>query len=243
VSESDRARHIVAVGGAGFSQGPDNLALERYAINLTGKEHPRVCFIPTASGDSADYINRYNAASERLPWVPSLLSLFRGDTPDLESVVLNQDIIYVGGGNTRNLLVLWRDWGLDTLIRQAWERGIVMTGVSAGSICWFEQGVTDSIPGSLNPLDCLGFLEGSQCPHYDSEALRQPSYTRFVGSGEMLPGYATDDGVALHYVGTKLERIISSRPTGRAFRVEREGDRAVETLLTPDYLADLVDAH
>jgi dipeptidase E len=241
VSESERERHIVAVGGAGFSAEPDNFALERYAINLTGKERPRVCFIPTASGDSQDYINRYNAASEQLPWVPSLLSLFRGENPDLASVVLNQDIIYVGGGNTRNMLVLWREWGLDALIREAWERGIVMTGVSAGSICWFEQGVTDSIPGSLNPLPCLGFLPGSQCPHYDSEVDRQPSYTRFVGSGEMLPGYATDDGVALHYVGTHLERIISSRPAGRAYRVERDGNQATEAFIAPDYLADLVE--
>jgi peptidase E len=241
VSESDRERHIVAVGGAGFSQEPDNLALERYVINLTGKEHPKVCFIPTASGDSQDYINRYYAASEKLPWVPSLLSLFRGDTPDIESRVFEQDIIYVGGGNTRNLLVLWREWGLDRLIREAWERGIVMTGVSAGSICWFESGTTDSIPGSLNPLACMGFLSGSNCPHYDSEPLRQPTYTQLVGNGEMVPGYATDDGVALHYVGTKLERIISSRPTGRAFRVEREGDTAIETFIAPHYLADLVE--
>lgn len=239
--ETNRTRHIVAVGGAGFSLEPDNLALERYVIQLTGKANPRVCFVPTASGDSQDYIDRYHAASERLPWQPSLLSLFRGETPDIASVLLNQDIIYVGGGNTRNLLVLWRDWGVDALMRQAWERGIILTGVSAGSICWFEQGTTDSIPGELTALACLGLLPGSNCPHYDSEEKRQPTYTRMVASGEMLPGYATDDGVALHFVGTKLERVISSRPTGRAFRVERDGDRAVETFIAPEYLKDLVE--
>lgn len=241
MSESSPERHIVAVGGAGFSAEPDNLALERYVIRLTGKERPRVCFVPTASGDSQNYIDLYNAASEKLPWEPSLLSLFRGETPDIASVLLNQDIIYVGGGNSRNMLVLWRDWGVDKLMRQAWERGIVLTGVSAGSICWFEQGTTDSIPGDLTALTCLGFLAGSNCPHYDSEEKRQPTYTRMIASGEMLPGYATDDGVALHYAGTELKRVISSRPTGRAFRVEREGNRAVETFIKPDYLADLVE--
>ncbi len=233
---TNRERHIVAVGGAGFSLEPDNLALERYVIGLTGKSNPRVCFVPTASGDSQEYIDRYNVASENLPWQPSLLSLFRGETPDIESVLLNQDIIYVGGGNTRNMLVLWRDWGVDTLMRRAWEQGIVLTGVSAGSICWFEQGTTDSIPGELTALPCLGFLPGSNCPHYDSEEKRQPTYTRMVASGEMLPGYATDDGVAVHYVGTKLEKVISSRPNGRAFKVERDGDRSVETFIRPEFL-------
>jgi dipeptidase E len=241
VSQSSPARHIVAVGGAGFSLEGDNLALEKYAINLTGKANPRVCFVPTASGDSQDYIDRYYAASEHLPWQPSLLSLFRGETPDIASVLLNQDIIYVGGGNTRNLLVLWRDWGVDKLMREAWERGIVLTGVSAGSICWFQQGTTDSVPGELTALDCLGFLPGSNCPHYDSEEKRQPTYTRMVASGEMLPGYATDDGAALHYVGTELNKVISSRPNARAFRVDRDGDRAVETFIQPEFLNDLVN--
>lgn len=235
MSEAKRERHIVAVGGASLSPETRNLALERYVANLTGKARARVCFIPTASGDSQSYIDRFVAASEQLHWEACVLSLFRGETPDLASVVLNH------GGNTRNMLVLWRDWGLDKLVRAAWERGIVLTGVSAGSICWFEQGVTDSVPGSLNPLTCLGFLAGSNCPHYNSEAERQPSYTRFVGSGEMLPGYATDDGVALHYAGTELERVISWLPGGRAFRVERDGDTAIETLIEPTHLADLVD--
>ena len=241
MSEAKRERHIVAVGGAGFSAETGNLALERYVTDLTGKARARVCFIPTASGDSQSYIDRFFAASEQLPWEPSVLSLFRGETPDLASVVFNQDLIYVGGGNTRNMLVLWRDWGLDKLMREAWERGIVLTGVSAGSICWFEQGVTDSVPGSLNPLTCLGFLAGSNCPHYNSEAERQPSYTRFVGGGEMLPGYATDDGVALHYTGTELHRVISWIPGGRAFCVERDGDASIETLIEPEFLADLID--
>lgn len=240
MTETSRQRHIVAVGGAGFSQEPDNLALERYVIQLTGKSKPRVCFVPTASGDSQDYIDRFYGASQSLLWQPSVLSLFRGETPDIASVLLNQDIIYVGGGNTRNLLVLWRDWGVDKLMRQAWEQGTVLTGVSAGSICWFEQGTTDSIPGELTALPCLGFLSGSNCPHYDSEEKRQPTYTRMIASGEMLPGYAADDGVGLHYVGTKLERIVSSRPSARAFRVERRGDTAIETLIQPDYLGDLV---
>jgi len=143
----------------------------------------------------------------------------------------------VGGGNTKSLLALWREWGLDSALREFWQAGGVLAGLSAGSICWFEEGVTDSIPGALSPLPCLGFLAGSNCPHYDGEPERRPSYQRLVARGRIADGYATDDGVALHYVGGRLERVVSSRPHARAYRLARSRDGcAAETPIEPVYL-------
>ncbi len=227
---------IVAVGGGGFSMEPDNLLLDRYVLGLANREQPRVCFVPTASGDAQAYIDRFHAAFGSLPCRPNHLSLFNPPTADLQSFVREQDVIYVGGGNTRNLLVLWREWGLDTIFREAWQEGAVLAGISAGSICWFEEGVTDSIPGRLTPLRCLGFLQGSNCPHYDGEPERRPAYHHLIANGDLGPGYAADDGVALHYAGTRLERIVSSRPHARAYRLERRNDGIEETPLVPVYL-------
>ncbi len=228
--------HIVAMGGGGFSMEPDNLLLDRYVLGLVDREQPRVCFVPTASGDAQSYIDRFYAAFESLPCRPAHLSLFNPPTADLESFVGEQDVIYVGGGNTRNLLVLWREWGLDTIFREAWQRGAILAGISAGSICWFEEGVTDSIPGRLTPLHCLGFLPGSNCPHYDGEPERRPAYQHLISQGDLGAGYAADDGVALHYAGTNLKRIVASRPHARAYRVERRGETVEETQLVPQYL-------
>jgi peptidase E len=212
-------------------------------LDLARAASPRVCFIPTASGDSADYIARFNAAFERLPCQPSVCSLYALPHEDLRAFILAQDVLYVGGGNTRNLLALWREWGLDVMLREAWQGGAALAGLSAGMICWFQSGVTDSVPGTtgdplddLSPLACLGFLPGSACPHYDGEAARRPVYQRLVASGALAAGYAADDGVALHYEGTELVRVVSSRPEARAYRVERDGSGAREAVIVPDFL-------
>ncbi len=231
-------QQIIALGGGGFSMEPDNPLLDLYILRQCAKERPRICFVGTASGDSQNYIDRFYAAFTRRPCVPAYLSLFDPPTADLRSFVFEQDIIYVGGGNTKSLLALWREWGLDRIFREAWERGIVLAGISAGSICWFEAGLTDSIPGPLTVLPCLGFLSGSNCPHYDGEAERRPSYQQAVASGAIMPGYAADDGVALHFIGGQLARCVSSRPQARAYRLERAGDEAVETPIVPLYLGE-----
>src|SRR5579872_6107841 len=142
----EKRGQIVAMGGGGFSMEPDNPLLDRYVLNLAAASRPRICFVPTASGDADGYIVNFYAAMARLECRPCHLSLFRPPTADLQSFVLDQDIIYVGGGNTKSLLALWREWRLDVIFREAWGRGIVLAGISAGSICWFEQGGTDSIP-------------------------------------------------------------------------------------------------
>ncbi len=235
-------RQIVAIGGGGLSTESDNLLLEKYLLKLADKEIPKICFIPTASGDAQSYIDRFDTAFAQLPCIPSHLLLFRLETAELRSLVLDQDIIYVGGGNTKNLLALWKDWGLDTIIREAWERGVILAGWSAGSICWFEEGVTDSFPGKLTVLPCLGFLKGSNCPHYDGEPERKPSYHRLLSDGLISEGYAADNGVALHFLGTRLDKIISSRPHAKAYRLEKVGETVRESVLEPTYLGDSVNA-
>lgn len=228
-------KQIIAMGGGGFSMEPGNPLLDRYFLEQTGKTNPSICFVGTASGDSQDYVARFYAGFGKLKCKPAHLSLFR-PPPDIASFVFSQDAIYVGGGNTKNLLALWRDWKLDRLLRQAWARGIVLGGLSAGSICWFQQGLTDSFAGRLTRLDCLGWLGGSNCPHYDGEAERRPAYRRLVAAGRMVPGLAADDGVALHFIGTELRHVVSSRPKARAYRVSGRGRRIHEEELMPKYL-------
>ena len=228
-------KQIIAMGGGGFSMEPDNLLLDEYLLKQTGKANPSVCFLGTATGDAPDYVLRFYAAFTKLKCRPSHLSLFKPHE-DLESFILSQDAIYVGGGSTKSLLALWRDWGLDGILRKAWTRGVVLGGLSAGSICWFQEGLTDSITARLTPIPCLGFLKGSNCPHYDGEPKRRPAYTHFIGTGEMMPGLAADDGVAFHFVGAKLRHVVSSRPKAKGYRVLRQGGHSLEEELVPRYL-------
>jgi peptidase E len=227
-------RQIIAMGGMALDLA--NLLLIRYFLKQTRKRKPRVCYIGTASGDAEAGCLRFYAAFSRFDCTPSHLPLFARTPRDLESFVLEQDAIFVGGGNTRSLLAVWRDWGLDLHLRAAWERGVVLGGSSAGSICWFEQGLTDSIAGPLVRLDCLGFLAGSNCPHYDSEPLRRPTFRKLVAAGRMSDGLAADDGAALHYVDGRLLRAVASRRQARAWRVRRSGRRAVETRIRTVFL-------
>ena len=229
-------KQIVALGGGGFSMEPENSLLDQYILRLSAKAAPHVCFVPTASGDSDRYIVRFYTAFTQLPCKPSHLSLFNPPTADLRTFVLEQDIIYVGGGNTKSLIALWKEWELDQILRDAWEQGIILSGLSAGSICWFEMGVTDSVPGSLTPLQCLGLLKGSNCPHYDGESERRPAYHSLMSKGLISDGYAADDGVGLHFIDDRLENIVSSRTQATAYRVEKVGDTIVETLLQPTFL-------
>jgi dipeptidase E len=214
-----RRPQILALGGHGLAPGG---AIERLLVELTGVECPRVLFVPTASGDSADYVVRFYSAFPHGLARPSHLTLFGIPPADLRALVLAQDAIYVGGGNTANMLAVWRVHGLDALLREAWEQGIVLAGVSAGAICWFDAGVTDSFRRELDGLACLGFLRGSNCPHYDSEPARRPAYHRLVAGG-FPAGVAADDGVALRFAGEELVEVVTARAGARAYRVEADG--------------------
>jgi dipeptidase E len=231
-------RQIIALGGGGFSMEPDNPLLDLYILNQAKKTIPKICFISTASGDSDNYISRFYNFFNKQNCKPSHLSLFKPPTRDLEGFILEKDIIYVGGGNTRNLLVLWKEWGLDNILRKAWNQGIVLAGISAGSICWFEEGVTDSFGEGLEPIKCLGFLKGSNCPHYDGELDRRPSYHKLIYSGDIQAGIAADDGVAIHYIEQNISNIVSSRPMAKAYKVylDNKAMKVIEEELQTNFL-------
>lgn len=161
-----------------------------------------------------------------------MLQLFRRSIADLEEFVARQDVIYVGGGNTANLLAIWRVHGLGAVLRRAWQRGTILCGLSAGALCWFEGGVTDSFGQGLAPLqDGLGLLPGTFCPHYDGEPLRRPTYERLVRQEELTGGWAADDGVALHFEGTELVSVVASRANASAWRLDAgTGDLSVQRL-------------
>jgi peptidase E len=230
---------IVAIGGGSCGIEPENRALDDYLLGLTGKESPKVCNIPTASGDAFGGIVRfYNAySSDRCQ--PSHLELFQRSVRDLRTFLLRQDIIFVGGGNTAAMLAIWRQHGVDAVLREAWQQGILLCGVSAGANCWFEGCSTDSFGLDLDPLnDGLGFLPGSFCPHYDGEARRRPTLREFVRDGRLPGGWAADNYAALRFEGTVLAETIASVPAARGYRVSRTAagefeERELETRLLP----------
>lgn len=228
-------RQIIALGGGGFSMEPDNPLLDLYILKQAGKAKPKICFLPTASGDADNYIARFYDFFNQQNCHPSHLSLFEPPTRDLESFILEKDIIYVGGGNTKNLLALWREWGLDHILRKAWDQGVILAGVSAGSICWFEQGVTDSFGDGLEPIECLGFLKGSNCPHYDGAADRRPAYHQLIETGKIQAGVATDDGVALHYKELQISKVVSSRSNAKAYSLALD-KKLIETVIPTEFL-------
>jgi peptidase E len=240
-------RRIVAMGGGGFSGGRhgDDPALDRYVLDVAEPAYPRICLLPTASGDPEEQIQRFYRAFHELPCEPTHLSLFRlGVKPvDLRSLLLAQDVIYVGGGSLLNLLAIWRAHGLDSILREAWERGVVLGGISAGSMCWFAAGVTTGF-GVPRAVEGLGFLPASNSVHYGSEPERCSCFVDAVRSELAPPGYAVDDGVALLLHGADLAEAVTARSSAGAYWVDADGaGGAVETPLEarqlPDSSADL----
>ena len=213
---------------------PRNPRLDRWILGLTGRRKPRVLFVPTASGDSPDYIARFYKAFAKHPCTPAHLPLFVRDGGGLRERILAQDVIYVGGGNTANMLAVWRVHSVDALLRDAWNNGTLLCGISAGAICWFDSGLTDSFGPQLRPLHgALGFLPGSFCPHYDGEAQRRSAYIAAVATGALPPGYAAEDGVGILFEDMKLADAQASRPNAFAYRVEKTGEQAISACTIP----------
>jgi dipeptidase E len=224
-------RRIVPMGGGGFSMEPRNHRLDRWLLTLTRRRRPRVLFVPTASGDSARYIQRFHRAFSEHRCEAAHLGLFDRTAADVRETILSSDLIYVGGGNTANLLAIWRVHGVDEALRAAWQQGVVLCGVSAGAICWFEGGATDSFGPALQPLfGGLGLLTGSFCPHYNDGA-RRPAYEQLVARRELQPGYAADDGAAILFEDTAIADVVRSRRGAAAYRVTARMARAVEETL------------
>jgi len=229
----------MALGGGGFSMEHGNHLLDDYVLALTGATRPRVCFLPTASGDADHYVVRFYRRFSSI-CDASHVSLFRRDQggggveSDLATHLLAQDLIYVGGGNVVSMLGVWRAHGLDDVLRRAWREGIVLCGPSAGSLCWFSEALS-AFHGVPQAVRGLGMLPYSNCVHYDAEPERRAEYRRFVGDG-MRAGFAADDGVGLHFRDTRLADIVSSRPEACAYRVEPLGGEIIEAPLPVRYL-------
>lgn len=239
----DMNGQIVVMGGGGFSMEPDNPLLDDYILSLSRRQPARVCFLPTAAGDSPAYVARfYRSLSSRC--LPADMTLVDSDlarrpraTGDLAAFVREQDVFYVGGGNTVHLLALWRAHGLDHLLRDAWLAGAILCGVSAGMNCWFAASVTDGF-GDLAPLNQgLGLLQASACPHYNEQGRRQ-AFHQALMSG-FAPGYAAEDGAALHFVGQHLQAVVTSRPHAKAYRVGLRDGQIFEDELPARFLGPI----
>jgi dipeptidase E len=232
-------RVIFAMGGGGFTMEPGNPLLDDYVLSLSKAPEPRVLFLPTASGDTTAQINAFQARFADRWCVHEHLSLFRLHDlkRPLEEIVLEQDIIYAGGGSMRNLLAIWRAHGLDSLLVRAWRSGTVLAGLSAGAMCWFQGGVTRS-SGPPEPLAGLGLLDGSLTVHADGEPERLPVWLASVRDGTLPGGWALDDGVGLLFEGLEMARVVSSRPGAGAQRVDQVAGELVRHRLEPDLLGD-----
>lgn len=228
-------QQIITLGGGGFSM-EDTPLLDQYIIAQARSERPKVCWLGQAGGESPEYTLRFYRAFETLPARATHLSLFTPHTSEIEAFLLDQDVIYVGGGNTKSLLALWRAWELDRILRQAADQGTVLAGISAGAICWFDVPFSDSIPGRFIRLNGLGYLSGSCSPHYDGEPGRRPEFQRQIAVGDLPAGVAFDDSAAGHFIDGKLTHVVSSQPNAKGYRVERVGDQVVETPLETRYL-------
>ena len=224
-------RQIIAIGGGGFGRSPGQGQIENYILQQSKKKIPKICFVPTATGDDDHYKLNFYSTFSQLNCRPSVLDLFKR-TPNLERLVSDQDIIFVGGGNTKSMLAVWQDWGLDRILTRAYNEGVVMSGVSAGAICWFKNGVTDSWEEELKLLPCLGFLEGACCPHYDEEKERRPAVRKMLLREEINNCFCIEGECAIHF---KDENVLSSVSFGtnkKAYEVSIRKGKVFEKNLT-----------
>ncbi len=212
-----RPRQIVAFGGGGFSMEWGNTLLDDFVLGLSGKERPKVCFLPTASGDADHYVVRFYRAFPASSCEPSHISLFRRETGvgDPRAHLLAQDLIYVGGGSLVSLLGTWRAHGIDDALKEAWEAGVILCGGSAGALCWFSHTLSGFHEGPAREVDGLGLLPWSCAVHYHEEDGRREGFLDAVGN-TMPAGYGAGDSAAMHFVGTDLAEVVSSKPGARA---------------------------
>jgi dipeptidase E len=236
----NRRPTILALGGGGFTSDSGDPALDDLVIRLTGRIEPRILFLPTASGDAAAQSAAFREAFGHRAAHATVLSLFRrhGDVRPLREIVLDHDVVYVGGGSLRNLLAIWRAHGLDTILREAWEQGVVLAGLSAGAMCWFGGGITRS-GGPPEAIEGLGLLPGSLSVHADGEPERLPAYVDAVRDGTLPGGWAVDDGAGLVFRGTALERAVAARPCAGVTRIDAVAGEMVRIPLKPELLGSV----
>jgi peptidase E len=226
------ATRKILIAGGGF-----NKTWIKYMAELTGKPRPKILYLPTASADRpGNFMENVQGLNVEPSIQNSFIASSRQDK-SWEEVLLSVDGIVASGGNTLNQQAIWKAQGIDVILREAWNRGIVLGGASAGSLCWFEEGSTDSRPKELSIVKCLGFLPGSHCPHYDREVQRRPQYQRLIASGEMKPGWACDNDAGIYFEETTPKRIVSSRAGAKVYYVSAEGGKAVEKTHDPEMIS------
>jgi dipeptidase E len=211
-------RQIIAIGGGGFGRTTHENHIEQYILDQSSKSNPKILFIPTASAEPPDYIENFYKVFNELDCNPDHLSLFKR-TPNLKKLFAEQDIFFVGGGNTKSMLAVWKEWEIDQLLKYAYQEGKIMSGVSAGAICWFEKGVTDSWDNELRMLDCLGFIQGNCCPHYDEEPDRIPYTRKFLKEGLMDSIHCIEGGSALHFINESVKHNVSFQESKKSYIV------------------------
>ena len=222
-------KNIVAIGGGGFGRSLGDLIIERYIVSLTNKERPKICFVPTASGDNNQYKLNFYRAFGKLNCLTTHLDFF-SRTCDLEEKILSQDIIYVGGGNTKSMLAVWRDWNFDIVLQKAYNSGIIMSGVSAGAICWFEKGITDSYSESLEIINCLGFLKGIACPHFDEEEEREPYVNKLLIEAKIKSCICIEGYSALHVCGDNDFKTVNFGANKNSYELFIENNKILKKL-------------
>ena len=224
------SKNIVAIGGGGFGRSLGSLEIEKYIISLINKKRPKICFIPTASGDSSLYKLNFYRAFSKLDCITSHIDFF-SRTENLEEKILTQDIIYVGGGNTKSMLAVWKEWNLNKILQIAYEKGIVMSGVSAGAICWFDKGITDSYAKELAIIDCLGIVEGIACPHFDEEKEREP-YVNYAINSKIIKWCICIEGNCAFHIKNNTEYSSIDFGNGKkCFRVFKDNNTLRKEIL------------
>jgi peptidase E len=230
-------KQIIAFGGGQLFLEPQNPLLIKYLLAQARRRKPlRITYLATASGDLERFLPGFYSRFANLGATLTHLPFF-DRAPDLREHVMRQDIVLVGGGNVKSMVAVWRGWGFVEVLREAYEEGIVLAGLSAGAICWFEQALADSYASGLRVVPCLGLLPGSCCPHYDGEKLRRPSYRAAVANGEAAPGIAIDDAAAAHFVDGTLKRVVASIKGSGAYSVKTTAGGSRETPLKTDLLS------
>ena len=221
-------RQVIAIGGGGFGRTQASNLIEQYILDqVSTKSSPNICFIPTATGDLDPYVVNFYSVFSKLDCKPSHISFFKR-TIDLEEHIAKQDIIFVGGGNTKSMLAVWRDWNLDKILKIAYEKGTVMSGVSAGAICWFDKGLTDSWAGELKIMPCMNFVGGNCAPHYDEEPERRPTTKKFLEENIIDSMYGIEGGAALHFIDEVPKYTVRFFKNKNAYSVTLQESRVVE---------------
>ena len=220
-------KNIVAIGGGGFGKNSSSYLIEKYILNLSAKTSPKICFIPTATGDNDSYIVRFYSIFSRLDCKPSHIEFFKR-TINIKNHIREQDVVFVGGGNTKSMLAIWNDWGMSDLLNEAYNNGVIMSGVSAGAICWFTSGITDSWDNELRILPCLDFISGTCCPHYDEEPSRIPYVKKIVLEKKVKNCICIEGGSAMHFIDGKPFKNVSFNNNKNTYNVFLDDNDIVE---------------